>query len=127
VWCLKLSLGLASENTRPGDSESLHLQYSYDCLATNMRRLLTEFLPMARLSFRDNIHRGKGRPTAAGKRGDAYYVFDPDRGLDELNGKREFTKHLEDPYSRQLDMDHWLLIEVTPDARQIDMIRRRGD
>ena len=145
VWCLKMSLGMAPENTQPGKTEALHLQYSYDGLATSMKGLLTEFLPMARLSFRDNIHKGKGRPTAAGviataadsaffwgypghaigagKRGDVYYVFDPDRGLDELNGKREFTRHLEDTYPRQLDLDDWLLIEVEPDARQIDLIR----
>jgi hypothetical protein len=114
-----------------------------------MKGLLTKFLPMARLSFRDNVHRGKGRPTAAaviatagdgaffwgypghaigaGKRGDTYYVFDPDRGLDELNGTEEFIGHLEKGYPQQLKLDHWLLIEVTPDARQIDLVRRRPD
>lgn len=145
VWCLKMNIGLPVENTGPGYQESLHLQYSYDDTATSPRGLLTKFLPIARLTYGENVFKGNGRQTAAGviqtggdctffwgypghaigagKRAGKYYVFDPDRGLDELDDVGGFRNHLEGTYPEKMKVDGWFAIEVKADPKQMDLIR----
>ena len=91
-----------------------------------------------------NVWKGTGRSTAASviqngngkvyfwgytghaigvaRRDDKYYVFDPDRGLEELLSTTEFKQHIEKDYAKYIKDDGWTLVQVEPDPKQLHLV-----
>lgn len=142
VWCLKMGVGLPADATLPGVTESTYLQYSYDQHAINAGRLISAFLPLARLVLVDEnvwdatgkggigaiIQQGDGHiyfwgypghAIGAARRDKLFYIFNPDVGLHELASSSELKAHMETHYAAHLDKAHWWLFEVGPDPKQL--------
>ena len=145
VWCLKMGIGLKLESTAPGVADATAIQFSYELYNKNLAFLTKEFLPSARLRLvEENVWKGTGRSTAASviqngngkvyfwgytghaigvaRRDDKYYVFDPDRGLEELLSTTEFKQHIEKDYAKYIKDDGWTLVQVEPDPKQLHLV-----
>ncbi len=143
VWCLKMGVGLDLAATKPGFSESFHLEFDYDRFVhTKGPAGLAPFFKSARLEIGD-VWKDIGGNTAAtieangdgkiyfwgypghaigaARQNHLYYVFDPDHGLYE-GSCGEFWKHLKGAYAEQIKLADWWLIQVRPDPKQLHLV-----
>ena len=67
------------------------------------------------------LHR-RPKPLGVARRDDKYYVFDPDRGLEELLSTTEFKQHIEKDYAKYIKDDGWTLVQVEPDPKQLHLV-----
>ena len=136
IWCLRMSLQLALDATKPGLQESIIAQFDYELEGQKITTLLSTFLATARLALvGDNIWQDNGHVTArtvaangdghqylwgypghsigAARRNGLYYIFDPDRGLYEFANAAEFIRFVQMTYMAYIDNKKWWLIDVT--------------
>jgi hypothetical protein len=150
VWCLKMSLGLPAAQTQPGLEESKYLQFAYDMHTRNMKTMILEFLPRARLAWEaqsawQSEGRGQmlairgegeghtyfwgypGHAIGAARRDKKYYVFNPDDGLYEFAGYSGFSAHMEERYKDKLDQHaEWTMFMVAADKQYANNPKYRG-
>lgn len=142
VWALKMGIGLPLDRTMPGVADATTVQFSYELYNKNLYFLTQQFLPSARLKLvADNVWQNTGTETVRIVRGEGdgkiyfwghtghaigvarrdkkFYVFDPDRGLQELDSGLEFKEHMLAGYAKQIDQGGWTLIQVEPDPDQL--------